>query len=619
MTESRWLSGNEAVARGLLDAGARVVAGYPGGPSGEVVEEVARLALAGAAGEAPRVEWSMNERVALDVAAGAAMAGVRAAAVMKHFGLNVAADVLHSVNVMGVPRLVLIVGDDPQGHSSHNEQDSRRYAAFAQVPCLEPATPEDAYRAVGLAFHLSETLAIPVVVRLVTSVSYAEGPARLPGPGETSLPPAGPLWTEHGFHGRPVVGNHVRLYRKTADAVRALAALGVARRYGPATGALGVVACGVGRPIALAALADEGYLDAVPVLEPVTSFPLPEEACLAFLRSVGSVLVVEETDPVVEDALRELAHRHGVATPVRGKRDGAMPVAGELDGAAVAAALRTLLAPDGAPAPQRPRPPEALAGALVDRRSVTAPGHAHRLFFFALRQAMAKAEAEGRRVVVMGDVGEAQKNAGPVMFLHGAMGSGIGSAHGAALADPAAILVGLSGDATLYSFALQGVMNVLYNHGSAVLLVADNRSMESSGVDVTPTSGANLTGAAPAWDPAPTLAALGARVWEVSSTDLAAAADALEAALFGTPSGLRVVVARGEALPARLAQLRGAEPLAVDARRCSGCRLCVDRFGCPAILWTGERAAIAPALCVGCGDCRPVCPDDAFVTAGVRA
>ncbi len=617
MTDRLWVSGNEAVARALLDAGARVVAGYPGGPSGEVVEEVARLAAA-AGREVPRVEWSMNERVALDVAAGAAMAGARAAAVMKHFGLNVAADVLHSVNVMGVPRLVLVVGDDPQGHSSHNEQDSRRYAAFAQVPCLEPATPEDAYRSIEPAFRLSETLGIPVIVRLVTSVSYAEGPVRIPGPLPAPGAAALPLWAEHGFHGRPVVGNHLRLYEKAAAAVPAIEGLCIARRYGPPAGTLGVVACGVGRPIALTVLAEEGRLETVPVLEPGASFPLPVEACLAFLRSVESVLVVEETDPVVEDALRELAHRHRIATPVRGKRDGLMPLAGELDGGAVAAAVRTLLCPEEAGA-GRPRPPEALAAALVERKSVTAPGHAHRLFFFGLRQAMARAEERGRRVVVMGDVGEAQKNAGPVMFLHGAMGSGIGSAHGAALADPGAILVGLSGDATLYSFALQGAMNVLYNHGNAVLLVADNRSMESSGVDVTPTSGANLSGPAPAWDPARTLAALGAKVWEVSSTDLPAAAEALDAALLGTPSGLRVVVARGEALAARLAGLRGAPPLAVDARRCSGCRLCVDRFGCPAILWEGERAAIAPALCVGCGDCRPVCPDDAFVQAETHA
>lgn len=321
----QYLLGNAAIARGLLEAGAGVITGYPGTPASEILESAAALAQLSPV----HVEWSVNEKVALEVAAGASWAGTRAAAVMKHVGLNVAADPFMTLAYTGVRAgLVVIAADDPQCHSSQNEQDSRRYAQFASVPCLDPADPQEAHEMARYAFELSEALELPVLLRPTTRVSHARAEVELGELPERSLTSAfekrPDQWVMLPVYARP---RHTALLGKQ-ERMRAALAHTPWNQLLLRPGKLGVITAGISGLYAAEALK---LLDLDLSLLRVGTVPPPYHLIAQLLGEVSTVLVIEELEPVLEEHVERLSRLHNPAVTIRGKRSGDIPREGEFD------------------------------------------------------------------------------------------------------------------------------------------------------------------------------------------------------------------------------------------------------------------------------------------------
>ncbi|WP_341359129.1 thiamine pyrophosphate-dependent enzyme [Georgenia sp. M64] len=588
------LSGNQAVARGAADAGVSFVSAFPGGPTTGLVYALAELSAHGG----PQVQWSLNEKVAVEAAAGAAMGGVRAMAVMKHFGANNAADMIFAAPLMFIPGLVIVVGDDPQGHTSHSEQDTRPYPKAADMPCLEASSPQEAYELIGHAYDLSEELSVPVYLRLVKWLSDWAGPVT---PRNDPTPASAPVWDSHHYQSRPILGQHRRLHSTLAQVPTVTSAWGMDRVEGPGgAAAVGVIASGNAYHFVLEALERHGASAQVPVAKLSTINPLPEGVLEPFLGRCERVLVVEEIEPVVEEGVAVLAHRAGLATQVMGRGTGALPPVGELTPTMVTDAVGELV---GATTTTS-------AGVHLDlpeRPAAPAPGNPHRPTFFALRRFARRHE----NVVFMGDVGEAASIGRPFMKAHSAMGAGIGMAVGAARSDPSALVVTVVGDGTLYGFALNGVADAVYNRARLVLLVVDNGTMESTGGQPTPTSTAGLRGDEAPLDIEGTLRAIGVHhLVKVDSRDITAVDEALEEC--AAVDGVSVVLAVGRPAEGLV------ERVEIDPQKAETYRKQIEEFACPALGFADGRAQIDGRLCVRVGDCKQIAPDAITVWPGTE-
>lgn len=593
----RLMSGNEAVALGAIRAGVGFVAAFPGGPTTGLVDVLAELAQEGST----RVQWSLNEKVAVEAAAGAAMGGVRSLAVMKHFGANNAADMIFAAPLMFIPGLVIAVGDDPHGHTSHSEQDTRSYPIAADMPCLEPASPQEAHEMVGRAFELSEALRVPVYLRLVKWLCDWTASVR---PITDQHPVASPAWDTHHFQSRPVVGQHQALHAALARVPAITAAWGIDRLEGPSGPAsLGVVAAGNAHSFVVEALTRAGAIGAVPIAKIGTINPLPAELLVPFLARCERVLVIEEIEPIVEERVAALATRARLAVEVGGRSTGHLSPVGQLTPELVGRAVNDALGR------QQPvdfsRPVAELAAMLPDRPAAPRPGNPHRPTFHALRR-FAKRQP---RFVFMGDVGEAASIGRPVMKAHSAMGAGIGMAIGAASSDPEATVVTVVGDGTLYGFAVSGIADAIYNQARLIIVVVDNATMESTGGQPTPTSLAGLRGVERRLDIETMLRGLGvSRVERVDSRDVAAVEAALDRAATG--AGVAAIITEG-----RFDERPRVPGLRLDPERAAERRWEIEEFGCPALGFVESRAVIDQAQCVRCGDCIQVAPDAISVTA----
>ena len=588
-----FLSGNEALARGAREAGVRVAAGYPGTPSTEVLD---RLALM------PDVyaEWSPNEKVALDVAVGAAYAGKRSLAVMKHVGLNVAADSLFYAAMTGAAAgLVIIVADDPGMHSSQGEQDSRRYAKFARVPCLEPGDSQEAKDMVPLAFEISEAFDTPVIVRTTTRIAHSYGVVALgsePSRGDAASPPCYHRDPEKyvmvpAFARRrhPIIEEHVAQLSTYAEGL-------AVNRVEMRDPALGIVTHGIAYQYVREVFPEAS------VLRLGMSYPLPARMVRAFAAAVERVLVVEELDPVIEEEIKLL----GIAC--EGKS--IFPIVGELDpGLVRACACESGLLP-GSDAVREP----VTDIELPARPPALCPGCPHRGVY---------AMAGKLKLVVNGDIGcYALGFLPPLSAVHsiGCMGASIGVAHGVATAGIVERNIAVIGDSTFFHSGIPALLNIAYNRSQTTVVVLDNRTTAMTGHQENPGSGKTLqgqvTGEAKIEDVA---RALGIEhVQLVDPYDLAAVESALVAAT--EHEGPSVIVSRRAC--ALAPGVRGSRrPLQVDAQACTACYRCVA-IGCPAlckcetvVTRKGKPTVrIDALLCAGCGICAQVCPSGAIST-----
>ena len=568
----RLMLGNEAVARGLYEAGVRLVSSYPGTPSTEITEFAAKY------GEI-LCEWAPNEKVALEAAYGASLAGFRSACAMKHVGLNVAADPLFTLSYTGVTGgLVIFVADDPAMHSSQNEQDSRNYAIAAKLPMVEPSDSSEARDMVKYAFELSEKYDTPVLFRICTRIAHSQSvveegeriaPDRIPyekQPRKYIMMPA------YAKAKHPLVEERTKKLAELAETTPL-------NRIEGNSSELGIITSGT-----CYQYVKEVFGESVKVLKIGMQNPLPSRLILDFASSVKRLAVVEELDGIIERHCRTLGltpDGRNILTPV-----------GEYSQRTVASALG-VTSPSGAAFPG--------SDALPGRPPVMCSGCPHRGLFYVLSKL---------KLTVLGDIGcytlgaQQPLNALDSVLCMGASVSGI---HGFNRADPenAKHTVAVIGDSTFMHSGMTGLCNIVYNASASTVIILDNSITGMTGHQQNPTTGFNIKG-----DPAAKInleelcRALGVeRVRVVDPYDLHACETAVKEELtYDCPS---VIISRRPCV--LLKYVKTAPPLKIDRDACRSCRRCM-KLGCPSISIKEGKARIDGTLCTGCGVCTQLCP-----------
>ena len=486
---TEFLMGNEAIALGALAAGVNVVAGYPGTPSTEVLETVAKRNPGDV-----YVEWSINEKAAMEVAAGAAYSGARALVTCKQVGLNVASDPLMSLEYIGVKGgMVVMVADDPGPISSQTEQDTRTFAQFSKLPCFDPSSVAEAYEMVQEAFELSERLGTPVFLRPTTRVDHGYEAIQVADQDEwLRLEPEGFVkdpsrWV---IFPRLSVVNHAKIEARNAASPTSSAtrrATSWCPRAGQPTARLGIATHGISYTYVSDNLDEENRPR---VLRVATPFPFPERLAVEFLEGLDEVLCVEELDPVIERALTYVCGKYGLDVRIRGKLTGDIASAGENTVEAVGAAVAAFLGVErraacglrgDASPPQLPvRPPVLCAGCP------------HRASFYAVKEAM-----RFEKTIYCGDIGcYTLGNAQPLDMVDTClcMGAGINIAQGVFHVEPDTTCFAFVGDSTFFASGITGVVNAFYNQANLTLVVLDNSTTAMTGHQPHPGTGRTMMG-----------------------------------------------------------------------------------------------------------------------------
>ena len=630
------LMGNEAFAHAALEAGVRVVAGYPGTPSSEVIETIAKLHADGSA-QGVHVEWSTNEKSALELLAGAAYCGARTLFTCKQVGLNVASDALMSLNYVGVKGgTVLFVADDPGPISSQTEQDTRRFGNFSKVPVLDPATPDQGFAMMQAAFDLSEQYKTPVIMRPTTRVCHAstffdvaESTQAKPGPEEGfQRDSRWVIFPKRAFEGHGEINERLRKIAVTYAADERFARFNPMdeRRIAGESTQFGIAAGGVSAAYALEALrileqrADERgiHMPAYRFWQVGTPFPFPERTCEKFAAGLSDVIVFEELDHVIEDELLAYAGKTHAAYNVHGKLTGEARDRGENDVDDIVERLAKFL---GVPELAQVEAPVTYESAepefpLPVRPPVLCPGCPHRGSFYAVKRALGKTPA-----VYCGDIGcYTLGNAMPLDAVDTClcMGAGVTMAQGFSVADPGKKALAFIGDSTFFASGMTGVANAVYTGHDFTLCVLDNATTAMTGSQPHPGTGVTLMG--PKRKPISierVLEALGMEcIVHANPLDLQQSIDAAKKAInFDGPSAILF-----ESPCIQL--VKPAAPVVIDPLKCTGCKVCITEIGCPGIGFDTSaegpkskgrgQAFVDVGACNGCGLCTQVCPFDAI-------
>ena len=588
------LMGNEAIARGALEAGCRVATAYPGTPSSEILYTLSGWAQEGLL----YAEWSSNEKVALEVAAGAAYAGARSLVAMKQVGLNVAADPLMSLAYMGVKGgMVIVVADDPGPHSSQNEQDTRAFGRFAQLPVLDPTTVEEAKEMTKVAFTLSEELGLPVILRPTTRICHATAAVEIQEPEKPQGKPyfeKDPSWV---ILPAVAIVKHQRLIKLQNEMRERFAGSEFNEITG--SGTLGIVASGVGYAYTKEVLERLELTEKIKLCKVGTSYPLPPKLMAEFFRGLEKVLVVEEGSPVLEEQVIEAAWDEGAKFELLGKRTGAVPIAGEFNVDLVGKIIAQFAGVEGNFGSKRSVPPQ-----LPVRPPVLCAGCPHRGSFYAFKRA-----ARGMDAVFSGDIGCYTLGAAkPLSAMDTClcMGGSITVGSGLAIADPDRPHVAFIGDSTFFHTGINGLLNAVYNNTNLTIVILDNRTTAMTGHQPHPGLGTRADGVqGPQIDIISLVKAAGVKfVREVDPYDFKASVEvAKEAMAFEGPS---VVVMKRECVVIAKKQA----PLVVDPDLCTNCQVCIKQLGCPAMYI--EDGIKIGHNCNGCNLCAQICPQKAI-------
>ncbi len=563
--------GNVAVARGLYEAGCSFVSSYPGTPSTEITEAVALY---------PEVyaEWAPNEKVAMEAAFGASLAGKRAFCGMKHVGLNVAADPLFTISYTGVNAgMVIAVADDPGMHSSQNEQDSRHYARAAKIPMLEPSDSREALAMTKLAFSISEEYDTPVLIKMCTRVAHSQSPV------EEAERVAVPVreYEKNGAKYIMMPGNAKRRHPVVEERTKRLVAYAnqseINREEKGEDNAIGFVTSSTSYQYVKEVVGDR-----YPVLKLGMIWPLPTDRLKAFAAGVKKLVVVEELDGFIESHCRDL----GLC--VTGKE--IFSEIGEFSQNSVAASLGMSVASG-----------KALDEAIPQRPPVMCAGCPHRGLFYLLAK---------NKITVLGDIGCYTLGAVPPLSALDSticMGASVSGLHGfvKALEGKAdGKTVGVIGDSTFMHSGMTGLVNIAYNDSNATVIILDNSITGMTGHQENPTTGMNLKGEpAAAVDLEALCRAIGIRrVRVVDPYCLEETEKALREELAAEEPS--VVISRRPC--ALLKSVKHPGPIRVDADRCRSCKACM-KIGCPAISMKDGKAVIDATLCTGCGVCAQLC------------
>lgn len=572
------LLGNEAVARGLYEAGVGVISSYPGTPSTEITEYAATY-------NEMYSEWASNEKVALEVAIGASQAGKRAFTAMKHVGLNVAADPLYTVSYIGVNAgLVIAVADDPGMHSSQNEQDSRNHAKGAKVPMLEPSDSMECILYTKLAFELSERFDTPVLLRLSTRVSHSRSLCRLSDRAELPVREYKKDIMKNVMMPAMAIRKHPVVEQRTEDFI-AYAETDEINTTENNHSKIGIITAGSCYPYAKEALGSH-----VNYLKLGMTFPLPVEKIRQFANACEQVYVIEELDDFIETHCR----KHGIA--VHGKN--VFSLCGEFSQATIKKAVFGI----------EPKTYQ-LDFDVPNRPPVMCAGCPHRGVFFALKRL---------GVFVSGDIGcYTLGAAAPLQAIDVGvcMGASVSGAHGYAKgvgAEKGKSTVAVIGDSTFIHSGITGLIDVAYNQGNSVTIIMDNSITGMTGHQENPTTGKTIKGdPTNAVDLEALVKAIGIRhCTVVDPYDINATYEVIKHDIaLDEPT---VIISRRPC--ALLKTVKHNAPLAIDSDKCVTCKACL-RIGCPAISNLNGKMQIDPIQCVGCGQCTPLCKFGAIAPA----
>ncbi len=588
-----YVMGNGAIALGALAAGVNVVSGYPGTPSSEIIETVSRYV-----GEGVHVEWSVNEKAALEVAAGAAYSGARTLVTMKQVGLNVASDPLMSLAYVGVEGgMVIVAADDPGPISSQTEQDTRMFAEFARIPVFDPSSPEEAYEMIQDAYACSEKYHTPVILRPTTRVCHAYASIEVE---ENAAPKQ-----YEGFRkdtSRWVIfprlsyRNHAMIEKRNPQIGEEFS--GYAKNTLTGTGRKAVITSGVSYAYVRECLKD--YPE-VRLLRVATPYPFPESFVLRCLEGVEEALCVEELSPYLESAVLKLIGAKGLSVKVYGRLTGHIAPSGENSVEASAEALRRFMGvperEEGFLLPDMPK--------LPMRPPVLCAGCPHRASFYAVKKAM-----EGRKAYFCGDIGcYTLGNAAPLDMVDTClcMGAGITMAQGLHWTDPEGVCFAFVGDSTFFASGMTGVVNAVYNRADMILCVLDNSTTAMTGHQPHPGTGRNLMGSiVDRMDVEKILEGMGVKkILRVNPLDHQAAVAAVKEC--AEVSGVKAVIFQSPCI----ALSKHGKRMTVG-ENCIQCKKCIRETGCPALVIRDKKVEIDSGLCTGCGLCRQICPVSAI-------
>jgi indolepyruvate ferredoxin oxidoreductase, alpha subunit len=596
--------GNEAIARGAIEAGVAFGTAYPGTPSSEISMNLFQVSLQSDL----YFEFSTNEKVALEVAAGAANSGLRTICAMKHVGLNVAADPLMTLAYVGVKGgLVIVSADDPFMFSSQNEQDNRYYARLSGLPMLEPSTVAEAREMVIHAFDLSEELQEPVILRTTTRINHSSAFVPL---GAIQKPRLKGEFVKDPYHQVPVPAVARKLHARLLDNLTRAEVLSCASPYNwiAGQGPLGVICNGVSLNYVQDAVKDLDVEDKVKILRLGFSHPLPARLILDFLKGCEKVLVVEEGEPVMEEGVKALAQEAGLTLPIRGKGEGLFPRLYEFDPAMVRlviAAYFTIACTPPVKLSLEDMPP------LPARPPNLCAGCSHRATFYAVKKA-----AQSMDTICPTDIGcyslgfLPPLSMGDFMICMGAsISSGCGFARGLDRK-----VIAFIGDSTFLHSGMTGLVNAVYNNYDLTLVILDNGTTAMTGHQPHPGTDMALMGLEGynRISIEAIVKAIGVRhiamikPYKVRKS-IAAIKQALE------HRGVSVVISQEMcALYAKSMKKRKERAFQVTDK-CKNHRLCIEDFACPAFYLEESRVRINPDICVGCAVCAQLCPENAIV------
>ncbi|WP_334137090.1 indolepyruvate ferredoxin oxidoreductase subunit alpha [Muricomes intestini] len=587
--------GNEAIALGAIRAGVRMVAGYPGTPSTEILETVAKQNRGNI-----HVEWSVNEKAAMEVGAGAAYAGARTLVTMKQVGLNVASDPLMSLAYVGVKGgMVIVSADDPGPISSQTEQDTRNFAQFSKIPVFDPSSPEEAYLMIADAFEFSERYQTPVLFRPTTRICHACVSLNLLPDMEVPEPEGFVKDTMRWvIFPRTSYENHIKIEdrnEKLSDVFSSYA--GNCIRAG--NGKKGIVSGGVSY-----AYTNEVLPKEVPLLKVSTPHPFPERLAKEFVEQLDEVLVLEELDPVIEKELLQIVGKYHLNVTIRGKLTHDTKNAGENSVESIAEDLESFL--KNSKGEKRTEPAPEKAPALPVRPPVLCAGCPHRASFYAVKKAM-----KGKKAVFSGDIGcYTLGNAKPLDMVDTClcMGADVTIAQGLHIIENDAVNFAFIGDSTFFASGITGVVNAVYNQTDIVLIVLDNSTTAMTGHQPHPGTGITMMGDVVAKISIENiLRGIGVTFVEtVDPLELDAAVDTVKRA--ADAPGVRAVIFKSPCI----AVCRPGKLFQVDQEECRKCRTCINQLGCPAITINDGAVEIDSSLCYGCGLCSQVCPFQAI-------
>ncbi len=589
-----FLMGNAAAARGAIAAGLDLIAGYPGTPSTEALETAAKFNNGSL-----YVEWSVNEKAALELAAGAAYCGARTMVTMKQVGLNVASDPLMSLAYVGVKGgMVIYVADDPGPISSQTEQDTRTFAMYSKLPCFDPSSVQEAYDMIGDAFELSEKYHTPVIFRPTTRVCHGYASVNVKDESEYKIvKPEGFVRDPSRWVIFPRLSYNAHINIEARNVTLSDELSDYAGNFiVPETDKVcrkGVISHGISFTYVKEAVAGK---EAPRLMKISTPFPFPEKAALEFLDGLDEVLCIEELDPVIERALTYICGKHRLNVKILGKLTHSVKNAGENTCASVIENVSDFMKWE---IPVKPQTEE--APALPVRPPVLCAGCPHRASFYAVKQAM-----KGIKSVFCGDIGcYTLGNAMPLDMVDTClcMGAGVNITQGIGRIEPDTRCFAFVGDSTFFASAITGAVNAVYNQADMTLVILDNSTTAMTGHQPHPGTGRTMMGqVVDKVDIEAVLRGIGIKTVEtVDPLDLNNAIDTVKRV--SAEHGVKAIIFRS---PCAVI-IKPKAPAVIDAEKCTNCKRCIKSLGCPGIVIKDGKAAIESSLCTGCGLCSQVC------------